>query len=41
MELVEECGVCSAAAEVTSQLAVEGGEYAVAERCNKAVIAPL
>lgn len=36
---MEECGVCSAAAEITSQLVVEGGEYAAAERCNKAVIA--
>lgn len=28
MELVEECGVCSVAAEIPSQLVVEGGGYA-------------
>lgn len=32
MELVEECGLCSPAAEISSQLVGEGGEYVAAER---------
>lgn len=35
---MEECGVCSPAAEITSQLVGEGGEYVAAEHYGTEVV---